>query len=107
MAAVNATVLQDEDGRRVLLAHMQLRDITLKPMIDYLSKGLLPVNDRDAHQIVMTQPQYSVIGGVLYRMAAHSSLRVILPFNNRRNSLKKHIVESLVDTLEMLRYMED
>ena len=61
MAAVNATVLQDEDEEREPLAHMQLRDITLKPMIDYLSKGLLPANDREAREIVMTQSKWSIV----------------------------------------------
>ena len=51
-------------------------------MIDYLGKSLLPANDREALEIAMTQSQYSVIDGVLYRLAADNSLRVIPPGRN-------------------------
>ena len=48
-------------------------------IVTYLEVGVLPEDDRIAKRIVLTQSQYVIDDGVLYRIASDSTLRVIPP----------------------------
>ena len=48
-------------------------------IVTYLEAGVLPEDDRIAKRIVLTQSQYVIDDGVLYRIASDSTLRVIPP----------------------------
>ena len=61
------------------LATLQREDEELKVIVTYLEAGVLPEDDRIAKRIVLTQSQYVIDDGVLYRIASDSTLRVIPP----------------------------
>ena len=61
------------------LAMQQREDDELKVIMTYLEKGVLPEAGQTAKRVALTQSQYVVKDGVLYRVASDSTLRVIPP----------------------------
>ena len=75
-----------EDGEKTTsdapsndLAVQQGRDTELSPIIDYVTMGALPKDENLAKRIALTRAQYTVLDGVLHRVEADSTLRVIPP----------------------------
>ena len=70
----------DEDT----LSELQREDCTLLPMINYLEKGELPDGDKQARELVLSRPLYTVTNRVLYRVLPDKTPRVIHPVKDRR-----------------------
>ena len=49
------------------LVDEQRADPELAEIIQYLSNGVLPEEDKQAHELALTKSQYSVVDGVLYQ----------------------------------------
>ena len=81
------TLDEDEEtksGEDDHLRKRQLEDPELKPMIEYIEKDSIPADNNAARKLILTKPQFEVIGGVLYRvMEKDMSLRIVLPNADR------------------------
>ena len=74
VAAINANAVQSKDAEPSPLATQQQEDPTLRAVINYLTDGILPPTDKEARELVLARDQYSMIDGVLYRLAADNGL---------------------------------
>ena len=70
---------QDRD-----LATRQHQDPLLRPVIQYLSHGEIPDDDRRARELSITAQQYVVLGCVLYHLETDKTLRVVPPECDRK-----------------------
>ena len=61
------------------LAESQREDSALKEIITLLDTGVLPVDEKRAKLLALTQSRYVLEEGVLYHVEADGSLRVIPP----------------------------
>ena len=84
VAALQANLTPAKDGDPPVLAVQQQSDPTLRPIMDYLTSGLLPGDDKLAHEIVLSQAQYTLIDGVLYHLAPDNSLQIVPPTASQR-----------------------
>ena len=66
------------------MAVLQKEDEELQPIIEYLTSGDLPSDDRMARRIVLARSKYALLEGALYRVEDDSSLRVVVPQDQRR-----------------------
>ena len=71
--------LAEAKGGEPTLEGKQLMDPTLKGIMDYLTLGELPQEDKEARELVLSKSQYEVIDGVLYRVQPDKTLRIIPP----------------------------
>ena len=60
-----ARALEDEDAR---LAEQQRQDEQVSPMYNYLHKGELPENEKEARKIIAEADQFTITEGVLYKV---------------------------------------
>ena len=70
---------EDEPAAEGELRTLQKGDEELSPIIDFLTSGTLPEEGKLARTIALTSLQYTLLDGVLYRVKADSTLRVIPP----------------------------
>ena len=84
VAALSGTELQTDGAEEDNLAALQQVDEELKPIIVYLTTGVLPEDDKHARQVTLTAPRYMMLDGILYRVEDDSSLRVVPPHSCRR-----------------------
>ena len=87
VTALSGAELQTDGVEDVLednLAALQQVDEELKPIIVYLTTGVLPEDDKHARQVTLTAPRYSMLDGILYRVEDDSSLRVVPPHSRTR-----------------------
>ena len=61
------------------LATLQRQDTELRAVINYLETGVLPQDDRFARRLALTQSQFVLEEGVLYRNAGDVTLQVVPP----------------------------
>ena len=59
--------LKDNSTPKKELVHLQESDPAIKPMIDYMIKGVIPTDDKKAREIVIFSEFYHFNEGVLYR----------------------------------------
>ena len=74
VVAVVEMALPEDD-----LPLLQREDKALKEIIVFLETGVLPENEKQARQIVLSQTRYTLESGVLYRVEDNGTLRVIPP----------------------------
>ncbi len=78
------TSMAERQSGEPSLGGKQHDDSELKMIIDYLTEGVLPSEDRQARELVMSKPQYQMVDGVLYRVQADKTLRIIPPSPDRK-----------------------
>ena len=59
--------LKDISTPKEELIHLKESDPAIKPIIDYMTKGVLPTDDKKAREIVILSEFYHFNEGVLYR----------------------------------------
>ena len=64
-------------GEDPTLSTLQRTDPQLAPIVEYLEKGELPVDDERACELAVTKLQYTIVDRVLYRVDSIKTLRVI------------------------------
>ena len=69
---------ETEDGEE-RLAVLQHQVEELAPIIEFQQDGVLPQEEKFAQRIALTSSQYTVLDGVLYRVAPDATLRLIPP----------------------------
>ena len=74
---------QDVEDTPQTLGERQRQDPELASFIRYHEDGILPDDGPRARQLVATKPQYCVIEGILYHVAADGSLRIVPPEADR------------------------
>ncbi len=83
-AVVAVTIpIAEAKGGETTLEKKQHSDPTLKKRIDYLTLGVLPEEDREAQELVLSKSQYQVVDGILYRVQSDKTLRIIPPTLDR------------------------
>ena len=87
IAAIEAPLSSAQSGERdpdrSSLSERQLDDPQLRGIIRYLVDGELPTDDRQARQILLGQPNFTVLDGVLYHSERNKTLRIIPPTSYR------------------------
>ena len=68
------------------LAVLQSKDSELAPIINFIETGALPTEERLARKLTLSQSQYTVLDGILYKVEPDATLRIIPP-RSLRNSL--------------------
>ena len=81
----------DEDT----LIERQRGDCTLLPMINYLEKGEFPDDDKQARELVLSRPLYTVTDRLLYRVLPDKTLRVVPPVKDRRKLFMEEFSEHI------------
>ena len=71
-------------GPDASLRDRQLDDPDLRPIIHFLEDNEVPVDSDVAKLLVAERSRYSMIEGVLYRVAEDGSLRIVAPKQDRR-----------------------
>ena len=70
------------------LADEQRADPELTEILQYLSDGVLPEDDKRGHELALTKSQYSVVNRVLYNVEKNGTLRIIPPAASREKLFK-------------------
>ena len=73
----------DAPSDQETLAGRQRADPTLLQIITYLESGDLPDCDKQAREITLSTPLYSMVDGILYRVLPDKSLRFVPPVVDR------------------------
>ena len=66
------------------LRQLQREDSTLAPYFSYVEDQILPENEMEAQELVLSRSQYEIVDGILYRLEKNKTLRVIPPVAKRR-----------------------
>ena len=80
---VSAVTVGGKDVQSPELATLQREDPQLMEVITFLETGVLPAEEKSARSLVLSQSQYVIEDGILYRVEADSTLRVIPPTTQR------------------------
>ena len=70
---------QELNSENMNIRDRQQKDPKLKLIMDYLEKGDLPKDDKNARELVLGRSLYQVIEGILYHMEPDKSLHLIPP----------------------------
>ena len=65
------------------LSERQRSDPSLAVIFEYLETNSLPEDEKQARELVLSKSQYQIVEGVLYRIEADKTLRVIPPEEER------------------------
>lgn len=71
------------------LAIRQFSDPQLKPIMAYLASDDLPVNEKEARELVLSKHQYLLLGGILHYVMKDKTLRIIPPTEDRKSLFKE------------------
>ena len=74
--------VESKDGESTL-HDQQMADSSLKMIVDYLSDDILPENEKDAHCLIMSCQEFTVLDGILYHIEGDKRLRVVVPEADR------------------------
>ena len=66
------------------LKELQREDLTLMPYFSYLEDRILPGDETEARELVLSRNQYEIVDGILHRVEKDKTLRVIPPVAKRR-----------------------
>ena len=66
------------------LERRQRQDPELTMIMEYLQAGTMPKDSKKARELILTQSQYEVVGGVLYHVEPDKTLRIIPPAGDRK-----------------------
>ena len=72
--------VESKDGESTL-HDRQLADGWLKIIIDYISDGVLPENDKEARQLILSSSKFT---NILYHIESDKTLRVVVPETERK-----------------------
>ena len=89
---VSAVTVDNDTGpgaSTTSLATLQREDPHLKIIITYLETGVLPEDENSARNLVLSESQYLLEDGILYRVQSDSTLRVIPPQKMREQLFKE------------------
>ena len=75
--------VESKDGESTL-HDRQLADGWLKIIIDYISDGVLPENDKEARQLILSSSKFTILDNILYRIESDKTLRVVVPETERK-----------------------
>ena len=67
------------------ISTLQRQDPMLVPVMKFLEAGLLPENDVEARRVILTASQFTMEGGILYRVASDGTLRFVPPAIHRKS----------------------
>ena len=73
-----------ESGEERTLEERQKDDPSLAAILAYLQKRELPEEEKAARELVLGEPMYTVVDGVLYHVERDKTLRIIPPTADRR-----------------------
>ena len=76
-------------GGEPALGERQLSDSELQPILEYLTEGKLPEEDKLARVITLTQSHYTTVDGILYRVQPDGTLRIVPPVSDRESLFKE------------------
>ena len=85
-AITRATTRADNEES---ISVLQRQDEELVPVIKFLEDGVLPQEDKLARTVALTSSQYTVLDGVLYRVEADATLRLIPPQSLREKLMRE------------------
>ena len=74
---------EGEQDREGTLANRQRMDPYLREVNFYLDNGVLPEDETRARELVLGRSQYEILDGVLYRVEADKSLKIVVPASDR------------------------
>ena len=81
--------LPAKDGEEMIgLAERQNNDNELRPIIEYLKNGNLPIEEKVARELTLNKKQYVLMDDILYHLVSDCTLRVVTPREDRT-----HIIE--------------
>ena len=83
VATLNADVQLPKDGDQPL-GDRQRADPALSEIIAYLERGDLPEDSKRSKELVSGEADYEVIDGILYRVDAKKTLKIVPPTGDRR-----------------------
>ena len=75
--------VESKDGESTL-HDRQLADGWLKIIIDYISDGVLPENDKEARQLILSSSKFTILDNILYHIESDKTLRVVVPETERK-----------------------
>ena len=85
IAAVGASSpLSSAKGGDHSLRQLQREDSTLALYFSYLEDQILPENETEARELVLSRSQYEILDGILYHLEKDKTLRVVPPVAKRR-----------------------
>ena len=80
VAAVESSdPLSSSKGRDESLSNLQRHDRTLAPYFSFLEDGILPDEETEARELLLSRSQYTVVDGTLYYVEKDKTLKVIPP----------------------------
>ena len=89
IAALTTTQIPAEDGEGVPLSDRQLKDPTLKSVVQYLQEGVLPVDEGSARKLLAGKSSFVLLDNVLYHQEADKTLRIVVPEADRYTLFKE------------------
>ena len=75
--------VESKDGESTL-HDRQLADGWLKIIIDYISDGVLPENDKEPRQLILSSSKFTILDNILYHIESDKTLRVVVPETERK-----------------------
>ena len=75
--------IESKEGEDTLYDR-QLADSLLKIIIDYISDGVLPEDDKEARHLILSSWKFTVLDNILYHMESDKTLRVVVPETDRK-----------------------
>ena len=84
VATVGTTPQSSAKGEDRSLGSLQRDDPKLIPHFLYLEDGILPDNESEARELVVSRDSFEVIDGILYHVEKDKTLRIIPPESLRR-----------------------
>ena len=82
VAATTPSSVPEKGGEPTLMV-LQRQDPSLTVIIQYLEKQTLPVDEKKARELVLSESQYTLLDGILYHVESDKTLRIIPPQSRR------------------------
>ena len=73
-----------KDGENTL-HDRQMSDSSLKIIVDYISDGKLPEDEKEARHLTLRSQKFTVLDGILYYIESDKTLRVVVPQVDREH----------------------
>ena len=75
--------VESKDGEHTL-HDRQLVDSLLKVIIDYITDGVQPEDDKEARQLILSSSKFTVLDNILYHIESEKTLGVFVPEIDRK-----------------------
>ena len=66
-----------------------MSDCSLRVIIDYISDGVLPEDDKEARHLILSSQKFTLLDGILYHIEGDKNLRVVVPIANREGLFRE------------------